>query len=425
MAKKKKTTKKKAGRGKAKALRSIEDLKPAPYNPRKISKKAATGLGASIKKFGDLSSIVWNKRTGHLVAGHRRLEQLQKAGAKLVAGAVVARGKTFPVRIVDWDAKTEKAANVAANNPHIAGDFDDGLGDILGELLDDMGAAAFAELNFDTLQDGLGNMTATTQDEVPELPKKAKTKLGDVWTLGRHRLVCGDSADATAVAKCCQSANAYLMATDPPYGVDFKGQKYNPRAKAWAGIEGDKRDGAILTAWLGDVIRAWLPQTHDRAAFYFWCAAMAEGAAAAAAAVREAGLHIQSHIVWVKNSLVLGQADYQWRHENCWYAFKKGKRHRWLGGRAQTTAWEVSKVTHGDYVHPMQKPVELYARSIQNHTRPGDVVLDPFLGSGTQIIAAEQLDRTCRGMELDPRHCDVIVQRWENLTNGKAKRARA
>ncbi|HLG43058.1 MAG TPA: DNA methyltransferase [Planctomycetota bacterium] len=203
---------------------------------------------------------------------------------------------------------------------------------------------------------------------------------------------------------------AGLMATDPPYGVDFAGRKYNPRAKAWAGIENDKRTGRDLQEWLGGILRVWLPWILDDSSFYFWTAAMEEGAAAAAA-LRECGLHVQAQIIWAKNCLVLGQADYQWKHENCWYAFKKGKKHRWYGGRAQTTVWEVSKLANSEYEHPMQKPVELYARAIRNHTRDGDIVCDPFVGSGSQLIAAQKLNRRCFAIEISEKYIDVAVLR--------------
>jgi DNA modification methylase len=215
------------------------------------------------------------------------------------------------------------------------------------------------------------------------------------------------------------------MATDPPYGVDFAGAKYNPRAKDWDGIANDKLQGADLRAFILAMLKAWLPHLDDSAAFYFWTAAMEEGAAAAAAAVRESGLHIQSQIIWNKNALVLGQADYHWKHENCWYAFWKGKQHRWYGERDKTTVWEVSKVAHSEYVHPMQKPVELYEIPQQHHTQQGEIVAEPFSGSGSQLIAAERLGRRCYAMEVAPVYVDVAVARWEAFTGKKAHRADA
>ena len=202
----------------------------------------------------------------------------------------------------------------------------------------------------------------------------------------------------------------------------FAGAKYNPRAKQWDGIENDKLQGGDLETFVKSVLDAWLPIMNKQAAFYFWTAAMQEGAAAAAA-IRDAGLHIQSQIIWNKNCLVLGQADYHWKHENCWYAFLKGEKHRWFGERKQTTVWDVAKVANSEYAHPMQKPVELYAIPIRNHTKAEEVIAEPFSGSGTTIIACEQLGRKCRAIEISPAYCDVAVKRWENLTGSKATRA--
>jgi DNA modification methylase len=292
----------------------------------------------------------------------------------------------------------------------------------LDELLKniDTGDAALQAMLAELAKDnGLYQTPEVLEDEVPDPPAEPITKPGDLWLLGEHRLLCGDSTKAWDVGRVMNGVAAFLLATDPPYGVDFAGGKYNPRAKEWAGIANDKRQGGDLREWLGGCLKIWMPHIREDAAFYFWTAAMQEGAAAAAA-IKDAGLHIQSQIIWVKNCLVLGQADYHWRHENCWYAFKKGKKHRWNGGRSQTTVWECKKLANSSYVHPMQKPVELYAKAIENHTVHGDVVADPFVGSGTQIIAAEQLGRRCYAIELSPAYCDVCVERWEKLTGQKA-----
>ena len=259
------------------------------------------------------------------------------------------------------------------------------------------------------------------EDEVPEPPADPITKAGDLWMLGDHRLLCGDSTKAEDVERLMAGAKGRLIATDPPYGVDFSGARYCPTAKKWEGIANDKRQGDDLCEWLTSMWSTWLKWVEDDSSFYSWCAAMEEGAAAAAAAMRKAGIHVQSQIIWVKNALVLGQADYQWKHENCWYGFLKGKQHRWFGERDKTTVWEIKKVSSSQYVHPMQKPVDLYATSMQHHTLKGDIVCEPFSGSGTQFIAAEQLGRKCYGMEISPAYCDVIVKRWETLTGKKAE----
>jgi len=162
-------------------------------------------------------------------------------------------------------------------------------------------------------------------------------------------------------------------------------------------------------------------RTTADAAYYFWSAAKQEALSLLAATA--ASLHVQSQIVWVKNHFSLGQTDYQWKHENCWYCYRKnGTKHRWFGGRKQSSVWEVDKVPNAKYEHPTQKPVELFAIPIRNHTRKAELVFEPFSGSGTQLIAAEQLNRRCYAIEISPAYCDVAVKRWENLTGKQAIR---
>jgi DNA modification methylase len=249
-----------------------------------------------------------------------------------------------------------------------------------------------------------------------ELREQWGVELGQMWRLPsrtegqEHRLICGDCTDAVVVERVMGGGFACVLATDPPYGVDFEHNQYNPRAKTWDGIEGDKRQGQILEEWLCGGIKLWMAVCDKRAAFYFWTAAMTEGAAAAA--IRSAGLHIQSQIIWNKNKLVLGQADYQWKHENCWYAFLKNKQHYWYGERDKTTVWDISKVANSAYQHPMQKPTELYEIPLRHHTKQGEVSLDPFCGSGSAIIAAENLSRQCRAIEISPAYVAVSLQRY-------------
>ena len=252
-------------------------------------------------------------------------------------------------------------------------------------------------------------------DVIPPAPKVPLTKTGDLWVMGDHRLICGDSTDKKAVTKLVGKDKAWLMVTDPPYGVDFEVQKYNPRAKDWDGIKGDKVQGKDLTEFTKTLLNVWFPYMMEQASFYLWSAPMQEGYAVLIA-LRELGLNVQSQIVWAKNVLVLGQADYHWKHEICWYSFWKGKKHRWLGGRDKTSLWEVKKINNADYLHPMQKPTELYEIPIANHTTDGEIVVEPFAGSGTQFIAAQTLGRRCFGMELDPIYCDVTLQRWADFT---------
>ena len=259
-------------------------------------------------------------------------------------------------------------------------------------------------------------------NEVPEARAEVISELGDLWTIGEHRVLCGDAADPSSPKALLGSQRALLLATDPPYGVEFGKANHNPRSKDWGAVVGDNRSASALRSWLTGVIKTWLPYTDTAACFYFWSASMSEGHRFYEA-IEDAGLHIQGQMVWVKNVFNLGQADYQWKHEPCWYAFREGSRHRWLGGRTQTTTWEIKRLANSSYLHPMQKPVELYETPILNHTYPGEVVADPFLGSGTQLVAAHRTGRVCYGCELDPTYVDVALRRLASLTGTDPTRA--
>lgn len=394
-----------------------------PRNANAGTERGEYMVEHSLRTYGAGRSVLVDKH-GTLIAGNKTFQKAHELGIPIQI--VESDGQTLiAVKRTDLDLETDPAAmelGIADNRSSEAGLSWDT--DVLVGLQDDgVDLSAFwYDDELTAMLEGIVETTGglTDPDAVPEVPKEATTKPGDLWCLGRHRLMVGDSGDPEHIAKLMDGERGRLMATDPPYGVDFSGAKYNPRAKAWDGIEGDKRQGSELRGWLAGVIAVWLPHIDDDSAFYFWSAAMEEGSSAFGA-IKDAGLHIQSQIIWVKNALVLGQADYQWRHENCWYAFKKGAHHRWLGGRAQTTVWEISKVANSEYVHPMQKPTELFAIPMRNHTAPGDVFLEPFSGSGSQFIAAEQEGRRCFGMELDPIHASTIVERWQNFTGKTAQ----
>lgn len=394
----------------------IGRLNPAKYNPRKDLKPGDSEydkLKKSILEFDLVEPLVWNRRSGNLVGGHQRLKILSELGHTEVE-----------VSVVDMPDNREKALNLALNK--ISGEWDyPMLKDLLEEL--DTGAFDMEITGFDLkeIEDLMTQFHVpeeglTDDDAVPEATESISRR-ADLWELGNHRLLCGDATVITDVERLMDGEKAVIMVTDPPYGVDFQGQKYNPRAKDWDGIEGDKRQGSDLRKWLGSMITLWLSVCANDAAFYFWTAAMEEGAAAAGG-IKDSGLHIQSQIIWVKNTLILGQADYQWKHENCWYAFIKGSKHRWCGGRAQTTVWEISKDANQSYLHPMQKPVALFEIPINNHTLVNEICVDPFGGSGAQIIACEKLRRRCFMMEIDEHYCDVIIERWQQFTGKQAVR---
>lgn len=335
----------------------IDSISQDPANVRKHGERNLSAIVASLRKFGQQKPIVVSK-DGIILAGNGTYEAARKLGwdkidivrSKLTGSEATAYAiaDNRTAELAEWD-ETALAETLRALQSE---DFD-------------VEAAGWQEDEIDALLEKLGADLAgndpkeVIEDEVPEPPVDPITKPGDLWILGEHRLLCGDSTKAEDVARLMGGAKeAMLMATDPPYGVDFAGAKYNPKAKQWDAIANDELQGAELESFIVKILNAWIPYVSKQAGFYFWTAAMQEGAAAAAA-VRSVGLHIQSQIIWNKNCLVLGQADYHWKHENCWYAFWKGQKHRWLGERDKTTVWEVKKVNNSDYVHPMQKPVEL------------------------------------------------------------------
>ena len=390
-------------RDRIKGLKRIASNKlvPHPENWRLHPEKQRKALAASLSTIGWANAIIARPLSDgryQILDGHLRAEE--------------ADGKV-PVLVVDVDDDEARMMLLTIDPMASMAEQDDAM---LKELIRSVttDSADMQEL-LDTLAKSIVvSQVDIVEDEVPEPPAKSITQPGDLWLLGDHRLLCGDSTNKDHVDVLFDGGEeAMLLATDPPYGVDFAGQKYNPRAKAWDGIANDKLAGNELQSFISSSLEVWLPHVSKQAGFYFWTAAMQEGAAAAAA-IRAAGLHIQSQIIWNKNCLVLGQADYHWKHENCWYAFWKGEQHRWYGGRNQVTVWDVKKVANNDYVHPMQKPVELYAIPMKMHTMEGELVAEPFAGSGSQFIAAEQLNRRCYGMELSPQYCDVIVERYRS-----------
>ncbi len=403
----------------------VRELNPADHNPRVISDKRAVQLGKTMAKFGDLSSITYNRRTGRLVSGHQRVKHLQP-NAKIerreqtddTGTVAVGRIGKWPYREVDWDDKTEKAACIAANAA--GGQFDDLK---LGKLIKELDVAGF-----DMDLTGLANVDsilasiekdAVQEDEIPQPPKTPKTKVGDLYILGEHRLLCGDSAKPEDVSRLMGESKATLIATDPPYGVAYGDETGTPGK--YEKIENDENDGPRLQKFLENVFSAFLPHMDDSCAWYLWHAQMTQGFFAAAAAAAAVKIHRQ--IIWVKPSLVLGHGDYHWRHELCFYGWVEGKRPKWYGDRKQTTVWEIGR--ENDHIHPTQKPVEIFQIPMRFNTLDGDVCYEPFAGSGSQFIAAESMGRKCFGIEISPAYCDVIVKRWENLTGRKATKEAA
>lgn len=404
----------------------LADLSPAPYNPRQISEEALAGLRASLERFGTVQPVIWNRQTGHVVGGHQRIKALQEMG-----------DTETDVVVVDLPEIEEKALNVALNNPAIAGEFTVDIHALIAELtgeLPDLAAALrlpdLSKLMDDMLADlnqGTGN---TDPDAVPVAPSVPITQRGDLWILGDHRLMCGDSALSGDVRQLMNGERAELMNTDPPYGVAYANEDRPNPGVAKPRVANDALSDESLQSFLESCFHAAAGEALAiTAAWYLWHAHLTQGFFAAAAAA-DVVLHRQ--IIWVKPVLLLGRGHYHWKHEPCFMGWVRGHQPpdygEGAGERTQTTVWEVGSVSHAErkeFNHATPKPVALFTVPLVKHTKPGAVCYEPFAGTGPQFIAAEQTSRKCYGMEISPVYCDVIVRRWEEYTGKIATRVSA
>jgi DNA modification methylase len=407
------------------ATMRLDALAAAPFNPRTISPEALAGLGESVKRFGLLQPVIWNKRTGHVVGGHQRVKALAAQG--VVETDVV---------VVDLDETTEKAANLALNSPAISGEFTaDALAliDEVARSLPDLASALLFGDMRDAVEDLLPRVVReVTEDDAPPPPENPVTRLGDLWILGAHRLVCGDSTDAKTVARVLRDEKPRLLLTDPPYGVSLD-MEWRDRAglNALGPAQASylRGEGHRNTSISGDTRADWseafeLVPSLDTA--YVWHASAFS--VEVSAGLRRIGYDLKQQIIWRKPHFALSRQHYHWQHEPCWYARKPGSA-PFKGSRDQSTVWDaaspkmlMSGSDEEKVDHPTQKPVALYSRPIQNHLDEGDVFYEPFGGSGSAVAAAEQTGRRCLAVELDPKYADVIVARFEKLSGKKAER---
>jgi len=395
----------------------ISQIERARYNPRKWLKPgdpAYDQLRKGIETFGLVEPLVWNKRTGNLVGGHQRLSVLEERGDTEVE-----------VSVVDLAPRDEKALNLALNKH--SGEWDFGaLADVLAELHAtdfDMEVAGFSEKELKELMAWRPpNAGLANEDAVPEAPNVPVSKPGDLIRLGPHRLVCGDSTDKAAVDLLLAESPALprLMVTDPPYGVDYTPAWRNEAAKAGKIAFAARREGKVQNDDRIDWADAYMLFPGNVA--YCWHASLF--GSQVQQSLERSGFELRSQIIWPKTRFAISRGHYHWQHECCFYAVKKGSTGHWQGGRNQTTLWQVETLPEDSAknAHGTQKPTECMRRPILNHTHGGEVVYDPFLGSGTSIIAAETTGRIGIGLEIDPVYCDVIVERWEQFTGNKAER---
>jgi len=384
----------------------LERLIPYARNPRRNAAAVATVAG-SLKEFGWRQPIVVDEAMV-ILAGHTRLEAARQLGLA-TAPVHVARGLT-PTQARAYRLMDNRASENAEWDEALLGLE---LGDLQGDGFD-LALTGFDDAELNRLLAGLGDEDGTREgeDDIPETPVDPVSRPGDLWLLGPHRLLCGDSTVATDVERVLNGVTPLLMVSDPPYGVE-----YDPSWRNEAGAARTRRTGKVLNDDRADWREAWALFPGDVA--YVWHGAL--HAATVAKSLEAAGFAIRSQIVWAKERLVLSRGDYHWQHEPCWYAVKKAGKGHWAGDRKQTTLWQISsRDQDAETVHGTQKPVECMRRPILNNSSPGQAVYEPFMGSGTTLIAAETTGRVCLGIELNPAYVDVAVERWQRFTGQAA-----
>lgn len=390
----------------------IDEVIPYENNPR-VNDEAVEKVANSIKAFGFQQPIVVDKNNV-IIVGHTRL----KAAKSL-------KLKTVPVVVADElsDEKV-KAYRLADNKTSEFADWDDELlqielDDLIGEI--DMSDFGFSDIDLDDSS----NQEAVDDDFDEEPPAEPKSKLGEIYQLGRHRLMCGDSTKQEDVAKLMDGVKADLLITDPPYNValGMGGSKDDARKRHRRTdglvIMNDKMENDAFREFLKSVYQCAKDNMKAGAAFYIWHADSErynfEGAA------QDVGWNVRQTLIWNKSSITLGRQDYQWKHEPCLYGWNDGASHSWYSDRKQSTVLNFEK-PNASKLHPTMKPIPLFDYQIKNSTKSGDNVLDLFGGSGTTMMACEQNGRNAYLMELDPRYVDVIIARWEEFTGKKAKK---
>jgi len=383
----------------------INTIKPYENNPRKLKDSAIDKVAMSLKEYGFRQPIVVDKDR-IIVVGHTRYRASKKLGFKEV-----------PITIADnLTPEQINAYRIADNRTAEESEWDS---ELLKMEIKDLEAKDFKldllGFNEDQLNDMLfeEKQGLTDEDEVPEAPEEPISKLGDIWKLGKHKLICGDSTILNNYEKLFSENKADLLMTDPPYNVDYEG-----KTKDKLTIQNDSKNDDDFLQFLTDAFNNCAIHLKLGCSFYIfhsdWYGLEFRQS------IKNSDLELKQNLIWAKNSMVMGRQDYQWQHEPCLYGWKRGASHSWFSDRKQTTIIKYDRPSKSK-LHPTMKPVGLVEYLIKNSSKQEDIVLDPFLGSGTTLIACEKQSRICFGIELDPKYCDVIIKRWENFTGKKAE----
>jgi DNA modification methylase len=429
----------------------IDELRPDPANPRRIGEEELDSLERSIRQFGFVQPVLARREDSTVIGGHQRLVAARRLGFT-----------TVPVTFLDLSIEQARLLNLALNK--IGGSFDDAL---LARLLADLQASPNIDLSLsgfgeDEIKDLLRSLEVREKREqvesfdldeaLAEATRAPRSKPGDLWVLGDHRLLCGDSTDPATVARLLDGAEPKLLTTDPPYGVSYDASwrdgVYNalgPAEKAYmridggpaagdataapGGAHGPKRGGRNTTM-SGDTRVDWseaFALVPSLAVGYVWHAGV--HAAEVAQGLERIGFEIVSQVIWDKGFFAMGRSWFHWAHEPCWVVRKKGAKVRFLGTRDQATIWRVPSpkmIMAGSNEprldHPTQKPLVLFETPIRNHLKAGEAVYEPFSGSGTALIAAERTGTRAYAMEIDPIYVEVALRRWERFSGQSAER---
>ena len=429
----------------------IDDLRPDPANPRRISEDELDALERSLRQFGFVQAVLARREDQTVIGGHQRLVAARRLGLNAV-----------PVTWLDVTVEQARLLGLALNK--ISGSWDEQL---LARLLADLQATPDVDLTLsgfveDEVKDLLRKLEVREKrehvesfdldDALEEARRAPRTKPGDLWVLGEHRLSCGDSTNAEDVARLLDGAEPKLLTTDPPYGVSLDGSwrdgVYNalgPAEKTYMRVGGQpdaddatqapsgtrgRTRGHRNTTLSGDTRVDWseaFALVPSLTVGYVWHAGI--HADEVATGLKAIGFEIVAQVIWDKGLFAIGRSWYQWSHEPCWVVRKKGAKVPFRGSRDQATIWRVPSPkmimggsTEAKQDHPTQKPLLLFETPIRNHLKPGEALYDPFLGSGTALIAAERSGARCYAMEIDPLYVEVALQRWERFSEQEAER---
>jgi site-specific DNA-methyltransferase (adenine-specific) len=393
----------------AKTIEWLETKGLIPYakNSRTHSEAQVAQIAGSIKEFGFNNPVLIDEDNG-IIAGHGRVMAAQKLGLQAVPC----------IRLAHLSDTQRKAYVIADNRLALNAGWDDQMLTVELQELDsesfDLSLLGFEADELNALLNPIKETEGLTdEDEVPEVPEEPKTKPGDIYKLGRHRLMCGDSTSIDAVEKLVDGSLVDILITDPPYNVAYEG-----KTKDALKIQNDSMGDDQFRQFLRDAFVSADAVMKQGAVFYIWHAD-SEGFNFRGAC-KDAGWKVRQCLIWNKDTMVMGRQDYHWKHEPCLYGWKDGAGHLWAADRKQVTIISCKRPKRND-IHPTMKPVELIEYQLLNNTKGADIVLDLFGGSGTTLIAAEKNGRVARLMELDPKYCDVIVKRWEDFTGQKAE----